>query len=488
MRSRRAFLYTAAATAAGLAAIPSRAEAAAPARSRALRVRRNINSLDPNGPEVATLRAGVKAMQALNPATGLPTNPKSWGYQRGIHRYSSTPNPLPTAWNTCTHHGSPSAAFVSWHRAYLYYFERICRAVSGDDSFTLPYWNYDIPGQNVMPWPFLDQMAGNPLRYSPRGSGINDGDALDPTDLGEEFTVSESDFTVFQDALQTCHDNTHGAVGGSMGSVATAALDPIFYLHHANIDRCWRHWQKVHLGSADPSPLPSWWTTPWTFFDENGNAVQMTGQQAEHTESLGYGYHHEPVSPIVIAVAVPFKTKLMTVCQRFPRLCEALMVPQPRRPPWPLPLNLKQPVAPLPIRLPGSAVQALWETKRSGGAALSRGLLMLELILEWREGGPLVVAEARPAGTKGNTGWVRGGSVSSFARGSAGARDTVQIDVSRVFSVLGRQASTQELEWRVRFSSGRLGPDGRERPIRDTTAAEARIWGARLVIPEASRR
>jgi tyrosinase len=28
-------------------------------------------------------------------------------------------------------------------------------------------------------------------------------------------------------------------VGGDMASVPSAAYDPIFYLHHANIDRLW---------------------------------------------------------------------------------------------------------------------------------------------------------------------------------------------------------------------------------------------------------
>ncbi|HEY4260884.1 MAG TPA: tyrosinase family protein, partial [Schlesneria sp.] len=279
MADRRTFLQAVAAAAVGIDIAPRRIERFVASRLRAFRVRRNINSLDPNGPEVAILRAGVKAMQALNPLSGLPTNPKSWGYQRAIHKFPSAPNPSPTAWNTCTHHGSPGPGFVSWHRAYLYYFERICRSVSGDDNFTLPYWNYDKPGQNVMPWPFVDNsVTDNPLLYA-RGNGINAGAFLAPAAVGEELTVSETDFGTFQEALQDCHDATHLAIGGDMGSVWTAALDPIFYLHHANIDRCWRHWQRLHQGTADPSPLPSWWNTQWTFFDENGNQVQMTGQQ-----------------------------------------------------------------------------------------------------------------------------------------------------------------------------------------------------------------
>ena len=38
-------------------------------------------------------------------------------------------------------------------------------------------------------------------------------------------------------------------VGGWMSAFATAAQDPIFWLHHANIDRLWEAW--LALGDPD---------------------------------------------------------------------------------------------------------------------------------------------------------------------------------------------------------------------------------------------
>ena len=481
MTTRRSFLQTAALAAAGVTVSPQRAIRPKPVAAAALRVRRNFNLLDPNGPEVAALRAGVAAMQALN--TGLPMNPKSWLYQRGIHRVPSPPpNPLPVAWNTCTHHGFPGPAFLSWHRGFLHYFERICRAASGDDTFTLPYWNYDLPGENVLPWSFLDSTAGNPLYHAPRDA--NDGNALDPFWLGEAGTISVPDFDTFQSALQTCHDNTHGVIGGDMGGIPTAALDPIFYLHHCNIDRCWRHWQIQRQGSADPSPLPSWWTTSWTFFDETGTAVPITGEQAEHTTNLGYVYDDEPI--LVAGLKYfDFKLKLVTLCQRFPFLCRPLEF-RVQRPPWPLPLTGGRPLVLPGVRLAGPAVQALWTTKRETASALNRGLLVMTLVLEWREGAAPLIVEARPVGAGEGAGWIRAGAASSFARGG-GARDTIQVDVSRLFDVLDQKTGGQGLEWRVRFTSGRLTADGRESPLAGR-AAQARIWGAQLVIPGQDRR
>ncbi len=46
------------------------------------------------------------------------------------------------------------------------------------------------------------------------------------------------------------HNFGHGWIGGQMGDAFTSPLDPIFYLHHCNIDRIWAEWQNDgHLGN-----------------------------------------------------------------------------------------------------------------------------------------------------------------------------------------------------------------------------------------------
>ena len=49
------------------------------------------------------------------------------------------------------------------------------------------------------------------------------------------------------------HNVVHSALGGLMGDPDTAAQDPIFWLHHANVDRLWNHWIQQGGGRADPS-------------------------------------------------------------------------------------------------------------------------------------------------------------------------------------------------------------------------------------------
>jgi hypothetical protein len=56
--------------------------------------------------------------------------------------------------------------FLSWHRMYIYFFERILRAASGDPNLALPYWNYSDPAQRALPVPFRE--PARPTRCSCR--------------------------------------------------------------------------------------------------------------------------------------------------------------------------------------------------------------------------------------------------------------------------------------------------------------------------------
>lgn len=60
-------------------------------------------------------------------------------------------------------------------------------------------------------------------------------------------------YDTFEDARQ-CYESDphaagHGGVGGVMINVAASPGDPIFFLHHAYIDRLWWQWQQANLTS-----------------------------------------------------------------------------------------------------------------------------------------------------------------------------------------------------------------------------------------------
>ncbi|MDQ2848146.1 MAG: tyrosinase family protein [Actinomycetota bacterium] len=269
-------------------------------------VRVDVWTLAQNDPIVTAYANAVAAMKA-KPAH----DPTSWAYQAAIHGTYTTP-PLPQ-WNQCRH---GTWYFVSWHRMYLYYFERIVRAQvianGGPRNWALPYWNYDGGGtQNTLPLAFrnptMPNGSANPLYVAQRNPGINSGAGLPGSITSPAFALSRPTFTGASEfgggitssmgqfwgqtgrLEQTPHNDVHVAVGGLMGDPDTAAQDPIFWLHHANIDRVWWLWAPHHSNPTDPK-----WTTPsFSFVDVGGTAASLTSAGVENTVSqLDYTYDH----------------------------------------------------------------------------------------------------------------------------------------------------------------------------------------------------
>jgi hypothetical protein len=89
------------------------------------------------------------------------------------------------------------------------------------------------------------------------------------------------------------------AVGGPSGLMTdpdTAAKDPIFWLHHANIDRTWNRWLAQGGGRGDPSDA-AWRNQQFTFYDEAGHAVYLTDAEVEDTVGqLNYRYDDDPLT------------------------------------------------------------------------------------------------------------------------------------------------------------------------------------------------
>jgi hypothetical protein len=107
-------------------------------------IRKNIATLAPNDPIVTTYAAAISAMQALP-----STDTRNWENQAQIHN------------KLCRH---DSWLILPWHRAYLWYFEEICRELTGRKDFALPYWNWTTSPQ--IPAVFWDSSSA--LFHSPR--------------------------------------------------------------------------------------------------------------------------------------------------------------------------------------------------------------------------------------------------------------------------------------------------------------------------------
>ena len=206
-----------------------------------LRVRQSVNSLAPQ--QVDALRRGVAAMKALD--ASAPNDPRGWRFQANIH---GNDGPLSNVlWGQCTHSNGAAQItlqFLTWHRAYLHFFERILRAMSGDPSLNLPYWDWTT--DRTLPVAYREYVpGGNPLRDDTRQFNLNDGDALIPTaGRGLPGALAAPGFTGadgFSYLLEAQpHGSIHTGIGGHMGSTDTAGRDPVFWVHHANIDQIGR--------------------------------------------------------------------------------------------------------------------------------------------------------------------------------------------------------------------------------------------------------
>lgn len=193
-------------------------------------------------------------------------------------------------WGTCQH---GNLFFLPWHRIFLHYFEKTLRKQSGNPHFALPYWNY-FDNYNAalkgLSLPTLVRgIAAGTLNNEYRTPGLNKNvDLMDPTSADATQAFQYADFTGFSNQLQNQpHGAMHCAVGSGctmpdIGFVPIAGLDPVFYMHHANIDRLWQCWMvkkangqtinlawaKANLGMPD-----SWYEQSYTFADENGSKV-----------------------------------------------------------------------------------------------------------------------------------------------------------------------------------------------------------------------
>jgi len=291
-----------------------------------------------------------------------PARFPDWGFITPAPQVPTTP--LPTSqiqglyWNQCQH---GSWYFLPWHRGYLMALERQLRqdivALGGPSTWALPYWNYfgGTGGkQYVMPPAFAKTTLpdGSPnalyvkMRYGPDTNSkiyipTAAGEAAHPND--PNFGYGEVTTDCMQNTIYTgsnsvtpppgfggpqssfahngsphgnCESNPHDLVHvysgggisntnyGLMSDPGTAALDPIFYLHHCNIDRMWAVWNAS--GKANPTAA-AWLNGPTTrkfvMPGAGGTPWYYTPAQVRNLSTLNYTYL--PLTALAAASAAP---------------------------------------------------------------------------------------------------------------------------------------------------------------------------------------
>ena len=211
-----------------------------------------------------------------DPGVLCPTDPKI------VEKLAKTGEPV-----YCAHSVEP---FISWHVPYLYEFEQLLNIYNHSEDkeyITLPY--FDISQQDC-DYSFLNEeeitilyngkrtTIENPLAsayYYPNGekTKITRNGIVNATSRKDKIrlktvrrqlydTLHAKTYEEFSSQvvsivktnkpygyvpLETPHNSIHdiiGGDGGNMSDISISAFDPIFWLHHCNMDRFFYNWLK----------------------------------------------------------------------------------------------------------------------------------------------------------------------------------------------------------------------------------------------------
>jgi hypothetical protein len=167
-------------------------------------------------------------------------------------------------------------AFLPWHRHFLLRFERELQ--SFDSRVYLPYWDWTRADSRNLDeatlWrPFFGGRAneGGQFDHWRLERGSQPGGSL-PSLSGIVSNLQAANFRSYaQVECLTHHGGPHMWVGGDM-STAHSPRDPLFYLHHGNIDRLWALWQRNHPNQPQYTsdlPMTACWNYPNSFVGIN---------------------------------------------------------------------------------------------------------------------------------------------------------------------------------------------------------------------------
>ena len=180
------------------------------------------------------------------------------------------------AWGAHTMAGHNGRNFLAWHREYLAKIE--ARLIAINPLVTIPYWDW-VTDRSAIP-PALTDPGDLSDWGITRGAAFN-GSAL-ATAAQLNALLAGAAFPAFQSTLEASpfHNLLHGLVGGTMRTSASPA-DPLFWLHHAFIDKIWADWQMLHPG-VNPANATEVLQPP--------PIMTRTVAQVLDTRSLGYVY------------------------------------------------------------------------------------------------------------------------------------------------------------------------------------------------------
>lgn len=234
-----------------------------------VRVRRNIDDLDPDGEELKDYQHALRRLQEISIEN--PDSFDGYTYLEQLHDGDAGP---------CEHYND---TFLPWHRAHLHVFEEALRRSDPPrtSNVTVPYWDWSaLPSGSRYPKVFEDEdsilfRVGRKTESICKGNGLTECLLLPfPRQYLETEVLTKKAWSVpvpdepdgvpdlcfggvaggesscqsafgqgagrLEQLEQPAHNFMHGDyVGGDMAEPSLAALDPIFWSFHAYIDLLW---------------------------------------------------------------------------------------------------------------------------------------------------------------------------------------------------------------------------------------------------------
>jgi tyrosinase len=304
-------------------------------------VRKNVTKLTKD--ERERFMAAVKHLKVMSPSApagiSLPATVTNQ-YDKYVYWHNDAMN--------AAHRGS---AFFPWHRVFILLFEKDMqaadKALGNDGELGLPYWDWTrdrssdpslsagrlwrddlmgpdgdaADGDHVKRGPFKDWTRWNTTPPQPlqRRLGRHSSATSLPTETEEEDVLKEEIYDVpgfdmdaptgFRNlgegwmpriAGGRMHNRVHVWVGGTMSQVPIAPNDPVFFLHHANVDRLWARWHFRHYARPGFKPYgPSTGAAPGHNADEtmapwNVSGFALTPRDVMNHQHLAYSYDDDP--------------------------------------------------------------------------------------------------------------------------------------------------------------------------------------------------
>ncbi|HLY12701.1 MAG TPA: tyrosinase family protein [Planctomycetota bacterium] len=196
--------------------------------------------------------------------------------------------------HTMSHMPAGTMRFLPWHRTFLMKFEQALQAF--EPTFFVPHWRW-MDQKNIPAWmiPFkpsgVVSATGTPIPITRDPGGDPSAPTLPTTQQIQTTVMIRTDYRAFTLALEGAqpfgaHNLVHVWFHGTMSVVPTAPADPMFWMHHAEIDRLWAIWSAAHPGQEPTLSGHDAILDPWTESDKD-----VLG-----TSDSGYSYSYDQMT------------------------------------------------------------------------------------------------------------------------------------------------------------------------------------------------